>query len=77
MTLPKIPEAGDKLTCQCGKVIGELIDINGSLWLQIRKDLELKNGHGRCFKCKKIWHFDSNDIRLQRLLKRARINKIE
>lgn len=63
------PEEGNLIVCSCGFAIGHLVQVNGSLWLNVG-GADLSYGHGRCNHCFKIWHFDSGDIKLQRLVNR-------
>jgi hypothetical protein len=68
------PQQGDNLVCSCGNEIGTLVKVRDLLWLNIG-GVELRYAHGRCSNCLKIWHFNSNEIRLQLLIKHAIINQ--
>lgn len=55
----KVP-LSNQVTCEgCGAVIGELVRVNGNIWLRVG-GCELKYYHGRCDKCKRLIHYDSN-----------------
>lgn len=67
------------LHCTCGAVIGELVAVNLQTWLRI-DTVELRYAHGRCCSCRRIWHFDSLNYQLDRLItrvKRAMIDPTE
>lgn len=68
------PQQGDDLVCSCGNAIGTLVQVHELLWLQVGS-MHLRYAHGRCSVCLKIWHFDSNEIKLHLLIKRAIIKK--
>ena len=53
--------------CSCGATIGVLVDVNGRVWLQIA-NVELRNGHGRCTRCKAVWHYDDLDYVMERMV---------
>ena len=53
-------------TCHCGAVLGELVNVNGRVWLDLGT-VQLRNGHGRCAACLDMWHYDDLDDVLVRL----------
>ena len=59
------------LLCSCGAVIGLLVPVNGEKWLDINGVVQLRNGHGRCCNCGRIWHYDALDGQLDDLVKRV------
>jgi hypothetical protein len=69
----------DVLHCNCGVVIGWIVEVNGQRWLRVGT-MELQYAHGRCTCCGGIYHFDSRDYLLEQLLsrlKRARMESTE
>lgn len=65
-------EEDTALVCgECGQKIGNLVQVNNRTWLQVGEH-ELSYGHGRCGHCKHLWHWDSNEMRLKKLI----INRI-
>lgn len=51
----------------CHRQIGVLVWINDRYWLHKDGD-DLEYSHARCSTCKKLWHWDSNEMRLKRLV---------
>lgn len=58
----------------CGRVVGTLVERNANTFLRIDTSagsVTVYRVHGYC-QCGAQIHWDSSDVRLQRLLKRAR-----
>lgn len=49
--------------CHCGEPIGNLIDVNGRVWLQVG-GVKVRNMHGACNACGGVLHFNSLDYLL-------------
>ena len=61
------PEPKTRLCGNCQHVIGELVNVNGRIWLDVG-NVEIRNGHGRCKNCLHIWHYNDLDFVLARLV---------
>jgi hypothetical protein len=54
----------------CQEFLGILIWVNDRYWLQIGS-AQFSYTHGRCKHCKRLWTFDSEDFRLNRMIERV------
>ena len=59
-TAPRLPHVK---RCHCGEPIGNLIDVNGRVWLQVG-GVKVRNMHGACSACGGIVHFNTLDYLL-------------
>lgn len=67
----------NKLICNhCNEELGTLIDVNGETWVRF-KTIESRHLRGRCKNCKRLFSFDSNDMRLKRLIERIQYATID
>ena len=67
-TSSRSPRAGDKIACSvCGVIIGDLVPVNSALWLNLGA-VKLCHGYGSCAQCNRSWFFDSNELRLRRII---------
>jgi hypothetical protein len=58
------------LVCgEYGQKIGDLVQMNNRTWLQVGEH-KLSYGHGPCGRCNHLWHWNSNEMRLKRLVTR-------